>query len=139
MSPFKISRENGFTILEVVFAVSILAIGIMGYTILKTSSRHSRVYAKNLSQAIQVTSSELEGLVTGGYHDALLSDNTTPGATTHDYNAEVGGTLGRGDFQASNALWTVREACPSELTKLVNYQTIWFNKDVDVTQIQVRP
>lgn len=136
MNPFKITRENGFTVLEVVFACSILAIGIMGYTILKSSSRHSRVYSKNLSQAIHLTSSELEGLLVEGYNSSLLT--ATPG-TNHFYSVDVGGIPTIGDFQATDTEWSVRENCPTELTKLVDYSTQWGSKSMTLTQVQVRP
>ena len=63
------NREKGFTILEVVFAVSILAIGLMGYTALKISNKYSWFFAKNMSQAVQLTDTNLEALRMAGYRD----------------------------------------------------------------------
>jgi prepilin-type N-terminal cleavage/methylation domain-containing protein len=144
MNKLLLSREQGFTILEVVFAVSILAIGIMGYTALKTSNMYSWFFSKNMSQAVQLTGSNLEAMWMAGYNDdGWLSpaDSADP-HTDADAN-DFGDTpvLNVHDFTASGVEWTVRDQCPSELTKMVAYTTKWSdnNNSVTITQVQVRP
>lgn len=135
-----VNRQGGFTLLEVVFAVGILAIGMLGYTSLKVSNRYSWFFAKNLSQAVQLASANLEGLLMAGYNDArLLSDGAHSSANPDTYY--VAPPLTAGDFTASGLKWTVREGCPSELTKLVNYTTEWSGGDneLEIIQVQVRP
>ena len=149
MRNFSLQRERGFTILEVVFAVSILAIGIMGYTILKTSNRYSIFYAKKLSQAVQLTGAQLEDLLMYGYYSDEMDAVTNGGLYTlqaSDYDltnavdrAEYARHFMAGDFIADQVEWRVREQCPSELTKLVNFTTTWGSKSLTVAQVQVRP
>jgi prepilin-type N-terminal cleavage/methylation domain-containing protein len=140
MNSLLLSREKGFTILEVVFAVSILAIGIMGYTALKTSNMYSWWFSKNMSQAVQLTGSNLEAMWMAGYNDdGWLSEGDH---TEADANASGDSApLVAGDFTASGITWTVRDQCPSELTKMVTYTTKWSddNNSVTITQVQVRP
>lgn len=131
--------ERGFTLLEVVFAVGILAIGMMGYTALKVSNRFSWVFAKNLTQALQLTGANLEGLRMAGYNDAGWMTAGTHSAFSAN---DEGGlpTLTAGDFTASGVAWTVRQGCPSGLTKMVTYTTSWNsggNKNLTLTQVQV--
>jgi prepilin-type N-terminal cleavage/methylation domain-containing protein len=133
------SREEGFTILEVVFAVSILAIGIMGYTALKTSNMYSWYFSKNMSQAVQLTGSNLEWMLMAGYgDDGWLSAGDHTQADTND----SGGTeaVTAGDFSASNVSWTVRDQCPTDLTKIIDFKTEWSNgsNNVTITQVQRR-
>jgi prepilin-type N-terminal cleavage/methylation domain-containing protein len=135
-----LGSERGFTILEVVFAVSILAIGIMGYTALKTSNMYSWFFSKNMSQAVQLTGSNLEWMMMAGYNDDgwLTAGNHTQA----DANASgETASLSAGDFTASGIKWTVRDKCPSELAKMVDYTTEWSNgnNNVTITQVQVRP
>lgn len=139
------SHEKGFTILEVVFAVSILAIGIMGYTSLKVSTKFSWVFAKNLSQALQLTGANLEGLLMAGYNDEGWM-SPTPDLNAPHTEAEPNGSgavpaTASGDFIASGLEWTVKDKCPSQLTKLVSYTTLWAgdNKSLTLPQVQVRP
>lgn len=139
------SHERGFTILEVVFAVSILAIGILGYTSLKVSTQYSWVFAKNLSQALQLTGANLEGLLMAGYNDEGWM-SPTPDLNVPHTEADPNGngdvfTVASGDFISSGLEWTVKDKCPSQLTKLVTYTTFWSrdNKSLALPQVQVRP
>ena len=147
-----LSREKGFTLLEVVFAVGILAIGIMGYTSLKVSNRFSWIFAKNLSQAVQMSVSNLEGLLVAGYNDVgWMSAGDHSVAVNADGSHTVVNALNdsgdepavdSGDFSASGVGWTVIDNCPSELTKLVVHTTNWNTggaKSVEFVQVQVRP
>lgn len=151
MRNLHVNRQGGFTLLEVVFAVGILAIGIMGYTSLKISNRFSWVFAKNLTQAVQLTAGNLEGLLMAGYKDVGWM-----GVGSHSVTVEADGThtvvngvndanlepnVSAGDFDASTVTWTVREKCPSELTKLVTYRTEWSDGSsyMTIPQVQVRP
>ena len=132
-------NEDGFTILEAVFAAGILAFAILSYTILKTSSRHSQIFSKELSQAIQLSRSQMDDFARYGYNDALLS--ITAG-TVHQYS-ELG-TLQIGDFALDDATWTIKEGCPSELSKLIIFTGKWHlqanpPKEFKITQVQVRP
>lgn len=88
MSSLLLHREKGFTLLEVVFAVGILAIGIMGYTSLKISNRFSWIFAKNMSQAVQLSAASLEGFLLAGYRDAGWL-----GAGDHSVKVNPDGTL----------------------------------------------
>lgn len=152
------NREKGFTLLEVVFAVGILAIGIMGYASLKVSNRYSWVFAKSLSQAVLLTGANLEGFLMTGYHDlgwmtpgnhsvtVISKDPDTGLPVTTDVNGK--NDTGKkplvqtGDFTSEGVRWTVRENCPTDLTKMVTYNTDWYtggDKTFAITQVQVRP
>jgi len=117
MQNSRLWQEKGFTILEVVFAVSILAIGIMGYTSLKISNRYSWVFAKDLTQAVPFTNTQWEGMLLGGYDgDAMGGPNLSgmPGKTyTNTITAAnyavnsgaFGDVLGVGDVSVGGSNW----------------------------------
>jgi prepilin-type N-terminal cleavage/methylation domain-containing protein len=143
-------RESGFTLLEVVFASAILAIGIMGYTKIKSASRYSRIYSKELSQSIRLSSSQMEDFILRGYYSPLLSGGDDP--VTHLSSELPAGSLEIGGTTAWNPVvfgfndttnWTVRDECPSKHTKLIQFTGQWGNaanpKKLKLTQVQVRP
>lgn len=141
MRNFPVNRQDGFTLLEVVFAVGILAIGMMGYTALKVSNRYSWVFAKNLTLALHLTNSNLERLRMAGYNDGgcMSAGNHTNADGTCTSAAPA---LTAMDFTATGASWRVREGCPSKLTKMVTYTTNWQtggNKQLTITQVLMRP
>lgn len=140
------NRERGFSLLEVVFAVSILAIGIMGYTSLKVSNRFSWLFARELSQAVNLTGSQLEDLMRNGYYSPQMAVDfdTKIGVHTFEpasYETEFGVPLISGDFVPSEVSWTVFDECPTERTKMVIYRTDWGggNRTMNMPQVQVRP
>jgi len=113
---FSPRNDKGFTLIELSFAVVILAIGIMGYTLLKSSNRYSSQYAKETSQAIHLTRGQLEQFIGMNYD----SPDLTAGA--HIY----AGTMPKiGDFQLTNAQWVVRDGCPSEFAKTIEFTATW--------------
>jgi type II secretory pathway pseudopilin PulG len=132
-------NEKGFTILEAVFAAGILAFAILSYTILKTSSRHSQVFSKQLSQAIQVVDSQMDDFAILGYNDPLLAP--TAADEPHEYS-ELG-DLRIDDFVLGDATWTVKEGCPGALSKLITFTGQWNMsanpaKAFTTTRVQVR-
>ena len=114
MQFFLPQKEKGFTLIELTFAVTILAIGIMGYTLLKSSNRYSRQFSKETSQSILLVRGQLEEFMSMDYNSALLT------AGTH-----TSGTLQIGDFQLTNAEWVVRDGCPSDFTKTIDFTATW--------------
>jgi type II secretory pathway pseudopilin PulG len=139
-------NEKGFTILEAVFAAGILAFAILSYTMLKTSSRHSQVFSKQLSQAIQLSDSLMDDFARRGYNDPLLSP--TAGTVTHQFSELLALTIPApvriGDFALGDATWTVKEGCPGELSKLIKFTGKWNMeanppKEFTTTRVLVRP
>lgn len=139
-------NEKGFTILEAVFAAGILAFAILSYTMMKTSSRHSQLFSKELSQAIQVTESQMDNFVRLGYNHALLA--ATAGTSFRQYSTLTAPLQGQmpmaiGDFALDDARWTVTEGSPGELSKTVKFTGQWNLpgnlKEFQTTRVLVRP
>jgi prepilin-type N-terminal cleavage/methylation domain-containing protein len=134
---FSLRNNKGFTLIELSVAVTILAFGILGYTLLKSSNRYSSQYSKETSQAVHLTRGQLEEFIATSYDSDLL----TPG--THTY-AEINPTLPQiGDFQLTNAQWQVRDGCPSEYTKTIDFTATWSTggaaKQLTLTHVMVEP
>lgn len=76
-------RQSGFSMIEMLMTAVILAIGILGLTLLQTMSLRASRGSQNLGIAVQLAErvmdqAELEGRLT--YLNTTLSGYTTPGA-----------------------------------------------------------
>lgn len=88
----KIKNKEGFTLLEVIFAVSILTVGILAVAAMQSSSIRGNAFAWDTSEASAVAMSRMETLMNLPYDDDDLTDGdhgpitvTTSGRT---YNIE---------------------------------------------------
>lgn len=98
-------KEGGFTLIEVLIALVILSIGVLGYMTVQFQSVSSRAFAKTLHRAMTTGITDLEELRTldfaqlGGsgieYFDRITGDP----ATETDYD----------DGKAYKAEWTVAD------------------------------
>ena len=122
--------EKGFTLIEVVFAISILAIGIMGYVTLKASSLGSRQYAGEMTKSVLLTSGHLEEMLI----EKFESNDLTAGTHTLAQDLEIDGFTVSGSY-------TVVDACPCEYTKLITFTGIWNQtgtpRSITLTQVRV--
>jgi len=133
---FSPRNDKGFTLIELSFAVVILAIGIMGYTLLKSSNRYSSQYAKETSQAIHLTRGQLEQFIGMDYDSTFLT------AGTHFYTEiDPVNPLQIGEFRLTNAQWEVRDGCPSEFAKTIDFTATWSSgaasKQLTLTHVMV--
>ncbi|MBU0673259.1 MAG: prepilin-type N-terminal cleavage/methylation domain-containing protein [Proteobacteria bacterium] len=114
-------HEGGFSLLEVVFALGILAIGIMGYSTLKTSSKFSQVYSRDLSQAVMLTDQEWNVLKTKSYTGVDLKHTGNGGYFESSDVLELGG------FEIGEVYWVVLDDCPGRGFKTILLNTAWNN------------
>ena len=114
LSPISSGPEKGFSLIEVVFAISILAIAIMGYTNLKVSSLGSRQYGSEMTKSTLLVGGQLEEMLL----DTFESNDFTAGTHILAQDLEIEGFTVSGSY-------SVRDACPSEYTKLITFTGTW--------------
>jgi len=90
----KHSKEKGFTIIELMIAMAVLAFGILGYTFLNVSSLHNRTFSRELSQATDMASRISENLLYTAYDNPLLSDDNGEDPATTTKHPLVGDSVG---------------------------------------------
>jgi type IV pilus assembly protein PilV len=106
----KIKNKEGFTLLEVIFSVSILTVGILAVASMQVSSIRGNAFAWGTSEATNVAMGQIEAMMEWPYDDAQL----TAGGT-HD-----GGKAGNYGIS-----WTVADNTPINQTKTVNVNVSW--------------
>ena len=70
------AREGGFTLIEILIAVSIFAIALLGVGAMQTSAVRGNHQAQVLSAEVLQASSKAEALYALSYSDANLADGT---------------------------------------------------------------
>ena len=68
------NNQNGFTLIEVIIAIFILTIGILGAAAMQVASIDGNSKANKLTEAATWGGNELETLMALPYDDDLLSD-----------------------------------------------------------------
>ncbi len=97
-------REKGFTLIEVMVAMGIFAIGILAVASMEITASHSNRSARLRTEGVTLASERLENLISQGYASILDgSDN--------------GGEI--------DLLWTVQDDTPIVNTKTITVTASW--------------
>jgi len=132
--PFEIktiSDNTGFTLMEVIIAVSILAIGLLGLSAMQISGIQSNSLAYASTQAHHLLEKQMEMIIHADYHARGISDvsNNTGrlDSITHmdHFNTDaLGNDVDLGKF---NLIINVAEHTPVDDTKTIVVMVTWDN------------
>jgi len=75
-----IKNQKGFTLVELLIALVIFAVGILGVATMQTTSIKGNSKSRQISEASNVAADQIEKIMSLKYDDAILTD----GAGTHD-------------------------------------------------------
>ena len=118
----KISNSEGFTLIEVLIAMTIFSVGILAVAVMQINSINGNASARKVTEASTVASNCLEQLMTLPYTDSDLSTDS------HQQ------TIGRFTLD-----WVVTDNTAVDNTKTVNVIVGWndhgTNRNVSMHQI----
>ena len=114
-------REGGFTLLEVIVAISILTFGLLAVASMQTTAIRGNYNAAHITEATTLAQDTLEELLTLNYTNAVLVDGQpavgTP--TTYAIAAPAGYT---------GLSYTVDDDNPVQDAKLITVTITWQDK-----------
>ena len=137
--------EQGFTLIEVLIAMAIFAIGILGVAALQTASVRGNVAARNVTDIAVWASDRVEKLMILPYNDSLLTAGVHSLATDltltsdgidNDYDGLIdeGGETGPLTIE-----WTVVDDVPVDnaktVTVTVQHGDPRLQRSVDITRV----
>ena len=91
--PKKRKNHHGFTLIELMIALVVLAFGILGFLFLQGRAVQGRVFGREMSRATFVAQSNIEELSSMNFNHPLLSPGAHPTASEGGTDALGNGTL----------------------------------------------
>jgi len=102
-------NDKGFTIIEVLIAMVIFAVGILGLTKMQITSINTNADAGRYTEGSTWGVSKIEDIIATAYDDATLNNGTT-------------GTLTHGIYSVA---WTITDSVPIPNVKNINIVVTW--------------
>ena len=114
VNDFDLSREKGFTLVEVLIAVSIFAVGLLAVAMMLDTAIQYNSSARSITEATEIAHSQMEQLMNSPYDDASLDEAFSP--------------YGPNTIANYNVSWTVRENVPMSAMKTISLSVAWTNR-----------
>lgn len=105
-------RKEGFSLIEVLIAMAIFSVGILGLAGLQIRAFRGNQAARLQTEAVHLAEAHLEELAALAYDDPALA----PGS----YSRSGAGPAGRFNLQ-----WTIRKDAPINGTKTIRLRVSW--------------
>ena len=111
MQVFKPGIEKGFSLVEVLIAVSIFSVGLLAVAQLLDTAIQYNSSARLMSEATQIAQYQMEKLMSSPYDDANLEESFSP--------------YGPNSIANYRLSWTVRQDLPMSAMKTIHLTVAW--------------
>ncbi len=139
------TSQAGFTLVEVMVAVTVFAIGILSINIMQTASITGNSTARGITEASTWGSDQIEQILGWSYTDARLTDSNTIGTAGFLGNNAVAADAATSDGSTTSSdgaytiIWNVADNVPTTDTKTIEINVIRPNSTKPVTFMYVKP
>jgi type IV pilus assembly protein PilV len=124
------NRQDGFTMLELTFAMLVLAFGLLGIAGLQIVAINGNSTAKEFTRASGVVTEKIEQFKQGAYDD--ITSDTDYVVFVDNQPITVSSAPSSGFFMTR--VITVTDDTPIENTKTVHVEVSWTDKEKENTQ-----
>jgi len=125
-------NQSGFTLLEVLIAISILTVGLLGVAQMQIMGIKGNYFSGNTTTALTLAEEKMEDLLGKSYSDAELTNGNHPDTNNPiDETGQAGGTYSR--------MWIVTDNTPITDTKTVMVNVSWDNASHQVSLSCIKP
>jgi type IV pilus assembly protein PilV len=130
-----VTGEKGYTLIEVMIALAIFAVGILAAWALQNSATRGNAGARNLTIAAACASDRLEQLIQLDYgHADLLLGAHTPAQTADGIDNDFDGEIDEaGETGPLGIRWQVTDDVPIQETKTIRVDVTMRQRTISVT------
>ena len=118
------NNQNGFTLVELLIALVIFAVGILGVATMQTTSIKGNSHARRISEATNVAADRIEQIMSLDYEHADLTDDTDNNGGNFGLDDATQATAD-GYFKSANGnyelYWNIAEDHIMTGTKTINF------------------
>ena len=115
-----VQMEKGFTLSEVLVAIVVLSLGLLGLETMHIAAIQVNTIASRMTQATTLAQERAELLMAMPYNDPMLADTTSKGSFTSYTDPQPP--------QGYTIRWEVDTDTPSGGIKTINIYVTWKNK-----------
>lgn len=125
----KLQTDQGFTLVEVLAAMAIFAIGILAIINMQIVSTWTNARARGMTEGIVVAQSTVERLSGLSYTSAELADTDGDGSGGLDDRTQANADNSDLSNPTYQVFWNVRDDYPFAGTKTVRVYVVWTDHD----------
>jgi len=135
-----VTNQKGFTLIEVLVAMVIFAIGVLAVINMQFVSTHTNLKSRHITEGVVVAQSKIEEMRGWGYNDAKLNDSNGDATLTTAQGSGAAGVDIETELQTTDAWdfddpffkvgWNVMNDTPFTNTKTVRVIVKWTEKSI---------
>jgi len=118
-------RDSGFTLLETLVAMAILAVGVLAMAAAMTTALKYTRQSRALTEAMYLAEQRIESFasMTGADVEAMLADGSYPNDPLNPIDPDPND----GDMTTFNRRWTIQTDTPEAGTMILTVQVDWID------------
>jgi len=133
----KEKNARGFTILEVMIAMVILAVGLLALSSMQGTFATGNAQSRRLTHAMNLASSKLDELKNISYDSRMLNDNSSSSLSATGHQAEHSRSVSMGNSEYT-VYWNIAENATGNF-KQIRVIVTWNQGDKDVALDWIKP
>lgn len=135
MNKTNLNREGGFTLVEVLIALVIFAVGVLGVAMMQLTAIKGNSVANRVTEASTLASGQIEDMLSWSYNDPRLTANHDEEYTLLNGEKRTADGHETADGGNYDLVWDVRDNTPVIGSKTVDLTVIWQHKGTTKTLV----
>ncbi len=128
MDILQTNNDTGFTLMEVLIALMVFSIGVLGVALMQIAAIRGNSWANDLSEATVFGSNQIEQILSWDYDDSRLDSTNNNSYTLPDGTTAVVDGSQMDSTSSYHACWQVTDNTPVTGSKTIDLTVYWNQK-----------